>query len=90
MSIYMMELTLAYLAAAVLIGGLLYLAERNHKRGWRKQRDVWGQIEASSSHTSIEPRVELALEHFNDLARLRRSLASENESVRKEQLTPAR
>jgi hypothetical protein len=86
----MMELSLAYLAAAVLIGGLLYLAERNHKRGWRRQRNVWGQAQVSAAVASIDARIDTPVEHFSDLARLQHALATEDEATRKEQLVPSR
>jgi hypothetical protein len=86
----MLELSLAYLAAAVLIGGLLYLAVRNHKRGWRKQRNVWGEAQSAAALASIERQVDPPVEHFSDLARLQNALAIEDKTARKEQLTPTR
>jgi hypothetical protein len=86
----MLDLSLAYLAAAVLIGVLLYLAERNHKRGWRRQRNVWGNPQVSAALATIESRVEPSLEHFGDLTRLQHALATESKVALREQLARSR
>jgi hypothetical protein len=86
----MLELSAAYLVAAALIGGLLFLAIRNHKQGWRKQRHVWGQTRSTAAIQSLQPEVELTLEHFSDLARLQQSLAGETQVAQKEQLVKSR
>lgn len=86
----MWELSVAYLAAAALIGVLLFLARRNRKQGWHRERNVWWQAESYAALASFAPRVNPPLEHFSDLARLQRALATEDQATRKEQLTPSR
>jgi hypothetical protein len=86
----MWELSLAYLAAAVLIGGVFLLARRNQKQGWHKQRRVWGQAQSTEAIASFEVGIDPAVEHFSDLARLQQSLAAESEAVQKEQSVRSR
>ncbi len=81
----MLELTLAYLAAAALISGLIFMARRNQKQGWRKPREIWRQAPAP-----MEVRAEPGLAHLGDLGRLQQSLATESETVHQEQLVHSR
>jgi hypothetical protein len=86
----MWELPIAYLAAALMIGALLFLARQNRRQGWRRQRDAWGQALVDSALTSVKARVDPPLEHFSDLARLQHSLAVEDAATRKEDLVESR
>jgi hypothetical protein len=86
----MLELSAAYLAAAVLIGVMLYLARQNQKQGWQRERNAWGQARSTAAVASLAPRMDPPLEHFSDLARLQQALATEDQSARKEQLVPSR
>jgi len=81
----MLELALAYLVAAVLIGGLSVLAVRNRRQGWRKLRLVWGQIPTAAAIPFAAVPAEVPVEHFSDLARLQQALAAEHEKALKEQ-----
>ena len=78
----MLELSFAYLISAALIAGLVFLAVRNRNQGWRKQRGVWQEVQATAAIAAFEASKAAApLEHFNDLVRLRQSLAHDTERV---------
>src|SRR5580698_3919087 len=65
----MPALPLAYLIAAALIGFMLFLARRNQKQGWQRERNAWGQVKSPAALASIEQRIGPTSEHFSDLAR---------------------
>jgi hypothetical protein len=81
-----MELSVGYLVAAILTGGLLFLALRNQKQGWRKPCGDWAQVQSEVAITSVEYRVDSSLQHSNDLTRLQQSIARENQNAQKEQV----
>jgi len=86
----MLELSVAYLTAATLIGGLFFLARRNQKQGWRKQRGAWGEVPSIEAPAVVETRFQSPLEHFSDLKRLQHALAMEKQVVQEEQLMERR
>jgi hypothetical protein len=76
----MLELSLAYLIAAVLIVGLALLAVRNRKQGWRKNRGAWWEAQSTAAVAAFQSRkTEGPLEHYNDLVRLQQSLTHDTE-----------
>jgi hypothetical protein len=73
----MIQLSLAYLFAAGLISGLVLMARRNRKQGWRRRRGVWLEDQAEAALRTIEsPSGEPALQHLGDLGRLNESLVA--------------
>jgi hypothetical protein len=81
-----MELSVGYLVAAILTGGLLFLALRNQKQGWRKPSGDLAQTQSEAAVTSVESGLDSSLQHSNDLTRLQRSVAAENHNAQKEQV----
>lgn len=72
-----MQLGLAYLFAAALIAGLLLLARRNRKQGWRRRRAIWLKDRAEAALRTIEsPSATAPLHHLGDLGRLHESLVA--------------
>ncbi len=67
----MMQMTVAYLFAMIMIVGLFVLAKRNQKQGWKKHRHTF-----EASEQEIPP-----VEHFSDLMRLNRSLSAYGQAV---------
>jgi hypothetical protein len=86
----MLELSGAYLIAAALIGGLIFLARRNQKQGWRRPRRAMWEASSQAARTSNDAWVDVPIEHFSDLLRLQQSLAAETETVRVEQPVKSR
>ena len=83
----MLELAFAYLIAAVLIVGLVLLAVRNRKQGWRKNRGAWWEAQSTAAIATVQiHKTEAPLEHFNDLVRLQQSLAQDSEPAPVESL----
>jgi hypothetical protein len=74
----MMQLSFAYLFAALVIAGLYLLARRNRKQGWRKQREVPYQ------EAPYQEAIELPVDHFADLSRLHQALIAHGEPTRPE------
>ena len=68
----MVQLTLAYLFAAVLMLILVLLARRNQRQGWRKQRGEFFKVSESPA---------LPAEHQGDLGRLQQSLSAYGEPI---------
>jgi len=83
-TISLSDTTLAYLAAAALIGTLVFLALRNQKQGWRKQRVSWVEARSNAAlraFTIPDKRIlsEQPLQHVGDLNRLREALTVHGE-----------
>lgn len=90
-----MELSLAYLFAAALIGGLILLARRNQRQGWRKERRSWFEVQSATAVQAFGRReAESAptgpLQHLADLARLQEALTSEGATKRPEAVPGAK
>lgn len=93
-----MELSLAYLFAAVLIGGLIGLARRNQRQGWRRDRSSTFEHQSSLALQLFYARQEVPasngpLQHLSDLARLQRALAEDGQAVspsKQEETVPTR
>ena len=93
-----MELSLAYVFAAVLIGGLIGLAKRNHQQGWRKDRSSTFERQSSAALEVFYARQEIPvsngpLQHLSDLARLQQALTADGEAVKpskQEETVPTR
>lgn len=97
----MTELAFAYLFAAGLIGGLVLLASRNQRQGWRKQRPQWLAVQANAAAKAFEAKPHApddTLQHLADLDRLRQSLVAHNQPApaevprtdKQEKLVPSR
>lgn len=72
-----MQLSLAYLVATGLIAGLVLLARRNQKQGWRRRRGVWLEVQAEAALRTVEaPSTAQPLQHLGDLGRLNESLVA--------------
>jgi hypothetical protein len=71
----MLELAFAYLTAGALITGLFFMARRNQKQGWRRDRGVWWDVQTAATVTAYEPRQAPPLQHLGDLVCLQQSLA---------------
>lgn len=85
----MVELSLAYLFAAALIGGLVLLARRNQRQGWRKERRSWFEVRSATAvqafgRTEVESAPSGPLQHLADLARLQEALSAGSETNRPE------
>ena len=75
------QLSVAYLFAIGLIGGLLLLARRNQEQGWQKRRGVFFDVESAAAREAFAARKHSPLEdvplgHLGDLERLHQSLVS--------------
>ncbi|MGA3185492.1 MAG: hypothetical protein ABSF22_00145 [Bryobacteraceae bacterium] len=71
----MLELVFAYSAAAALIAGMLLLALRNQKQGWRRHRGAWFEARETVAVAAFEAKPQPPLQHLGDLVRLQQSLA---------------
>jgi hypothetical protein len=83
-TISLSDTSLAYLAAVALIGALVFLAKRNQKQGWRRQRISWVEAQsnaAARAFTVPDKQImsDQPLQHLGDLNRLRESLTVHGE-----------
>lgn len=75
------QLSLSYLFAIFLIGGLVLLARRNREQGWQKLRGVFLDVQSAAAREAFAARKHSPLEdvplgHLGDLERLHQSLVS--------------
>jgi hypothetical protein len=78
------QLSLAYLFALGLIGGLVLLARRNQEQGWQKRRGVLLDVQSAAARDAFaarkhSPLEDVPLTHLGDLERLHQSLVSHRE-----------
>jgi hypothetical protein len=86
-TISLSETSIAYMAAAVIISSLTYLAKRNQKQGWRKQRISWQEVQniaAERAFASAPIPQAQPLEHYGDLSRLQGALIANGTPTRPE------
>ncbi len=90
-----MELLLAYLFAAALIGGLVVLARRNQRQGWRKERRSWFEVQSAAAvqafgRTEVESAPGGPLQHLADLSRLQEALTADGATNQPEAVPAAK
>ena len=80
-TISLSDTSLAYMAAVGLITTLLFLAKRNQKQGWRKQRSSFMETQfAAANRAFARPQPAIASEsHLADLGRLQQALNAHGE-----------
>jgi hypothetical protein len=87
----MTQLSLAYVFAIGVIGGLVLLARRNQQQGWQKRRGVFLDVQSAAARDAFaarkhSPFEDVPLAHLGDLERLHQSLVSHRVSqAQKEQ-----
>src|SRR5277367_2024927 len=75
----MLELAFAYLITAALIVGLFFLALRNQKQGWRKNRGAWWELQTAGTGTEFEATPDLSLQQLGNHLRTEHVLAGQHQ-----------